>query len=372
MKKYDFLIVGAGLFGSVFAQQAIENGYTCLIIDKRKHNGGNVYTENVEGINIHKYGAHIFRTSDDKLWEYVNRFTKFNNYTNRVKVSYKNEIYSFPINLLTLNKVFGCKTPEEAILKLEEVKVSINSITKNLEEHLLSTIGEDLYKIFFYGYTKKQWGREPKLLPKSIISRIPIRTNFDDNYFNDKYQGIPIGGYTKMIEKMQKGADLVLEEDYFENKNKWDSISNMIVYTGPIDQFYDYKFGKLEYRSLKFEEIKINKSDYQGCAVMNFTDDKIEYTRIIEHKHFEFGNQKFTIISKEYPQKWSIGKEPYYPINDDKNNNIYLKYKKVSKEDKKIIFGGRLAEYRYYDMQQVIASALSKFKKLNLENKNNS
>jgi UDP-galactopyranose mutase len=367
MKKYDFLIVGSGLFGSVFAQQAIENGYTCLIIDKRSHNAGNVYTENVNGINVHKYGAHIFRTSSNEIWEYVNRFTKFNHYTNRVKVNFNDSIYSFPINLMTFNQVFGCKTPEEVNEKLSQVSLNIEN-PKNLEEHLLSIIGEELYRIFFYGYTKKQWGREPRDLPKSIISRIPIRTNFDDNYFNDCYQGIPINGYTDMIEKMQYGADLILNEDYLKNKDKWDSLCNRVVYTGPIDELCDFQFGELEYRSLRFDEYIIQKSDYQGCAVMNFTDENTGYTRIIEHKHFNFGTQDFTIISKEYPQQWEIGRERYYPINDDVNNLKYKKYKDLMDKDPKYILGGRLAEYRYYDMHQVIGSALSKFKKIHGRN----
>jgi UDP-galactopyranose mutase len=362
MKKYDFLIVGSGLFGSVFAQQAIENGYTCLIIDKRPHNAGNVYTENVNGIDVHKYGAHIFRTSSNEIWEYVNRFAKFNHYTNRVKVNFKNKIYSFPINLLTFNQVFGCKTPEEVNDKLDKVRLDIQS-PQNLEDHLLSLIGEDLYKIFFYGYTKKQWGREPKDLPKSIISRIPIRTNFDDNYFNDCYQGIPVNGYTDMIEKMQLGADLILNEDYLQNKDKWESMCDRVVYTGPIDELCNFQFGELEYRSLRFDESIIQKSDYQGCAVMNFTEEDVEHTRIIEHKHFNFGTQDFTIISKEYPQQWKIGRERYYPVNDAENNLKYKKYKDLMDSNPKYILGGRLAEYKYYDMHQVIGSALAKFKK---------
>jgi UDP-galactopyranose mutase len=362
MKKYDFLIVGAGLFGSVFAQQAIENGYTCLIIDKRNHNAGNVYTENVNGIDVHKYGAHIFRTSSSDIWNYVNRFTKFNHYTNRVKVKYEEKVFSFPINLLTFNQVFGCITPEDAINKLKEKKINIEN-PKNLEEHLLSTIGEDLYKIFFHGYTKKQWGREPRDLPKSIISRIPIRTNFDDNYFNDCYQGIPVNGYTDMIENMQKGADILLNENYLDDVEKWNSICEKVVYTGPIDELMGFCFGELEYRSLRFEEHLINTPDYQGCAVVNFTSESIEYTRIIEHKHFTFGKQDFTIISKEFPEKWDNTKERYYPVNDEGNNIKYNQYKNMIESDPKYILGGRLAEYRYYDMNQVIGSAISKFSK---------
>lgn len=362
MKDYDFLIVGSGLFGSVFAQQAIENGYKCLIIEKRNHNAGNTYTENVNGIDVHKYGAHIFRTSDKFIWEYVNRFSEFNHFTNRVKVNFKGKIYSFPINLLTFNQVFGCKTPIEVeeVLSKERLKIKNPS---NLEDHILSVIGKRMYEIFFEGYTKKQWGRNPKDLPKSIISRIPIRTNFDDNYFNDCYQGIPKEGYTKMIEKMQIGADLLLGVDYLVDIEKWKSICDKVVYTGPIDELCGYEYGPLEYRSLKFEEEILNVPDYQGCAVMNFTDEDTGYTRIIEHKHFNFGKQDFTIISREFPQNWKIGRERYYPINDDTNNEKYNKYRKMIECDDSYILGGRLAEYRYYDMNQVIASALSKFKK---------
>jgi UDP-galactopyranose mutase len=363
MKKYDFLIVGAGLFGSVFAQQAIENGYTCLIIDRRNHNAGNTYTENVGGIDIHKYGAHIFRTSDKKIWEYVNRFTEFNHFTNRVKVNFKNKIYSFPINLLTLNQIFGCKNPTEANLILDDVKINIEN-PKNLEEHVLSMIGHELYETFFRGYTKKQWGRDPIDLPKSIVNRIPIRTNFDDNYFNDCYQGIPKDGYTKMVENMQIGADLILGVDYLEDMEKWKNLCERVVYTGAIDELYDYRYGPLEYRSLEFEEIRMEIPDYQGCAVMNFTEESVEHTRIIEHKHFNFGKQDFTIISKEYPRKWEIGKEKYYPINDTENNLRYKKYRDLAELEGKYILGGRLAEYKYYDMNQVIGSALKKFKKI--------
>jgi len=362
MKSYDLLIVGSGMFGSVFAQQATEHGLKCLIIDKRTHNAGNVYTENVNGINVHKYGPHIFRTSNADVWTYVNRFAKFNHFTNRVKVNYQNQIYSFPINLFTLYQIFGCNTPEEAINKLNEVRVKIDN-PSNLEEHLLSTVGEEIYLKFFHGYTKKQWGREPKELPKSIISRIPIRTNFDDNYFYDCHQGIPIGGYTRMLENMQEGCDVILNEDYLKNQDKWDNLAKKVVYTGALDEFCDYKYGELEYRSLRFEEYRLNKPDYQGCAVMNFTEQSIPYTRIVEHKHFEFGTQDFTIISKEFPQTWERGKEKYYPINDEKNMHRYQQYRLLFSEDSKYIFGGRLAEYKYYDMHQVISSAMHKFKK---------
>jgi len=362
MKQYDLLIVGAGIFGSVFAQQATEHGLKCLIIDKRPHNAGNAYTESVNGINVHKYGPHIFRTSNDEVWSYVNRFAKFNHFTNRVKVNHSNRIYSFPINLLTFHQVFGCNTPDEVNKKLEEVRIPIEN-PSNLEEHLLSIVGEEIYKLFFYGYTKKQWGREPKSLPKSIIARIPIRTDFNDNYFFDCYQGIPIGGYTKMIENMQEGCDVILNEDYLSNRDKWDNIAKKVVYTGALDEFCNYQYGELEYRSLRFEESILNKKDHQGCAVMNYTEEKVPFTRIVEHKHFEFGTQDTTIITKEFPQDWSRGVEKYYPINDEKNNQRYQQYKSLFSDNSMYIFGGRLAEYRYYDMHQVISSAIHKFEK---------
>jgi UDP-galactopyranose mutase len=363
MHKYDFLIVGSGLFGSTFAQQAKEAGYKCLIIDKRPHNGGNVYSESINGINVHKYGPHIFHTSDDRIWEYVNRFTKFNNFVNRPKVNYKGELYSFPINLFTLYQLFGIKTPEEASGFLESIKVHSNS-PKNLEEWILSQVGEEIYKKFIYGYTKKQWGRDPKELPSSIIRRLPIRLTFDDNYFDDKYQGIPIGGYTKMIENMQEGIEIRLGVDFFDDRKKFEDESKTIVFTGAIDEFFNYQYGPLEYRSLRFETEELNISDYQGNALINYTEEEIPYTRICEHKHFEFIKSDSTIITREYPDSWEPGKERYYPINNEENNLRYSKYKILSESFfPKYIFGGRLAEYKYYDMHQVIASALNKFNK---------
>lgn len=364
---YDFIIVGSGLFGSTFAQQANENGYKCLIIDKRSHNGGNVYTENIEGINVHKYGPHIFHTSDDSIWEYVNRFAKFNNFTNRPKVKYKDEIYSFPINLLTLYQVFGIKNPEEAKNLLSELSKSKKSGDQsNLEDWTISQIGEQLYKIFIYGYTKKQWGREPKNLPSSIIKRIPIRLDFNDNYFNDKYQGIPIGGYTKMLENMQSGIEVRLETDFFEHKEEFEKNSKMVVYTGSIDEFFNYSYGQLEYRSLRFETEVLNIRDFQGNALINYTEYEVPYTRICEHKHFEESKTDFTVITREYPDEWKPGKERYYPIRDDRNIYKYNQYKKMAESiSEKYLFGGRLGEYKYYDMHQIIGSALSKFKKIN-------
>lgn len=362
--KYDFLIVGAGLFGSTFAQQAKEMGKTCLIVDKRDHTAGNAYTEKVEGISVHKYGPHIFHTSDETVWNYVNRFAEFNSYVNRPKVNYKGKIYSFPINLLTLYQMFGVKTPEEARNLLEGLKTD-NKTPKNLEEWILSEVGEEIYRTFVYGYTKKQWGREPRELPASIIRRLPIRLTFDDNYYRDKYQGIPIGGYTQMIEKMQEGIEVRLGVDFFVDREGFESLAERIVFTGPIDEFFDHQHGELEYRSLRFETQILPIEDFQGNALINYTEEEIPFTRICEHKHFEFTKSESTVITREYPQTWSSGKEKFYPVNDEGNNSRYLLYRKMAEDlSPKYIFGGRLAEYKYYDMHQVIGSALSKVRKI--------
>lgn len=363
-QKYDFLIVGAGLFGSVFAQQAKEKGKTCLIIDKRSHTGGNAYTEKIEGINVHKYGPHIFHTSDDEVWNYVNRFTKFNSYVNRPKVNYKGNLYSFPINLFTLYQLFGVKTPEEAKKLLADLKTN-NRSPKNLEEWILSEVGEEIYRTFVYGYTKKQWGREPRDLPASIIRRLPIRLTFDDNYYTDKYQGIPIGGYTQMIEKMQEEIEVRLGVDFFEDRVKFEDMAETIVFTGPIDEFFGSQHGELEYRSLRFETQILPIEDFQGNALVNYTEEEIPFTRICEHKHFESTKSGSTVITKEYPQPWSSGEEKFYPVNDEENNTRYLLYRKMVEDlSPKYIFGGRLAEYKYYDMHQVIGSALAKARKI--------
>jgi UDP-galactopyranose mutase len=363
--EYDFIIVGAGIFGSTFAQQAHENGFKCLIIDKRSHNAGNLYTENIEGINVHKYGPHIFHTSDKKIWEYVNRFSEFNGFVNRPKVKYGDEIYSFPVNLFTLYQLFGVNNPQDALKVLDQVRIK-NENPKNLEEWILSQVGEEIYRKFIYGYTKKQWGKDPKELPISIIKRLPIRITFDDNYFNDKYQGIPVGGYTKMVEKMQEGIEVKLGIDFLEDKKLWESKAKKIVFTGPIDEFFGYSEGNLEYRSLKFETEIIDSKDFQGNAIINYTEENISYTRICEHKHFENSQSDKTVITREYPDSWEKGKERYYPINNDFNNEKYISYRKMAEEiSDKYIFGGRLAEYKYYDMHQVIGSALSKFNKIN-------
>ena len=346
------------MFGSIFAREMTDKGFKCLVIDKRNHIGGNCYTEEIEGINVHKYGPHIFHTSDDNVWEYINRFCTFNHYVHRPKVNYKGNIYSFPINLMTLYQLYNVTTPYDAKVMLNNVKHDIKT-PKNLEEWILSNVGTEIYETFVKGYTTKQWGRDPKLLPSSIIRRLPIRLTFDDNYFFDKYQGIPIGGYTKIFEKLLDGIEVRLNVDYFNDREYWNGQCKKIVYTGPIDRYYNYKFGELEYRSLEFKtEIK-DIEDFQGVAIMNYTDTTPEYTRIVEHKHFEFGKQNKTIITTEYPR--SIG-EPYYPVNDDINNSKYNQYKELMKIESNVIFGGRLTDYKYYDMHQVIASALKRTK----------
>jgi len=353
--QYDYLIVGAGLFGSVFAREMSDKGYSCLVIDKRNHIGGNCYSEEINNIIAHMYGPHIFHTSDIEVWQYINKFASFNNFSYRPKVIFNDKLYSFPINLMSLYQVFGVKTPEEARKKLEDVKIKFDN-PLNFEDWILSQIGLELYNIFIKGYTQKQWGKLPSLLPSSIIKRLPIRLTYDDNYFNDTYQGIPIGGYTSIFKKLLSGIEIKLNTNYFDNTEYFNSISKRIVYTGAIDQFYNYKFGKLQYRSLNFETIYLDINDYQGNAAINYSDVTIPWTRIIEHKHFEFGTQPNTIITKEFPTE--IG-EPYYPINDDENNKKYRQYKNESNNQSTVFFGGRLAEYKYYDMHQVIAAALN-------------
>jgi len=356
---YDFVIVGSGIFGSICARELTDSGHKCLVLEKRDHIGGNCYTENIDGINVHKYGPHIFHTSDKKVWEYVNRFVTFNNFTYRPKVNYKGKIYSFPINLMTLYQVYGVTTPEDAIRKIEDVKVDIPN-PKNLEEWILSQVGPELYNMFVKGYTKKQWKRDPKDLPSSIIRRLPIRLSFEDNYYEDTYSGIPIGGYTKMFENLLNGIEVKLKTDYFDYKDYFDNIARKVIYTGPVDRFYSYVHGKLDYRSLRFETVSMNVPDYQGVACVNYTDESVPFTRVVEHKHFEFGKQKNTIVTFEYPE--SSG-EPYYPINDNINNEMYQKYRNMMDKEDKYIFGGRLADYKYYDMHQVVASALTKVSK---------
>ncbi|MGG7178107.1 UDP-galactopyranose mutase [Clostridium paraputrificum] len=364
MKKYDYVIIGAGLFGSIFAHEARRKGRKVLIIDKREHVGGNVYCENIEGINVHKYGAHIFHTNNKEVWDYVNKFVEFNRYTNCPIANYKGELFNLPFNMNTFYKLWGVKTPKEAIKKIQE-QVSEAKIEepKNLEEQAIKLVGKDIYNKLIKGYTEKQWGQKAEDLPAFIIRRLPVRLTFDNNYFNDMYQGIPIGGYNVLINNLLDGCEVKLNTDFFEDRKKYEDIAEKIVFTGMIDEFYDYKFGELEYRSLRFEDEILEEENYQGNAVVNYTEYEIPYTRIIEHKHFEFGTQNKTVITREYPAAWNKGDEPYYPINNDKNNNIYAEYKKMADKEKKVIFGGRLAEYKYYDMHNVVEQALNVVKK---------
>ena len=366
--KYEYIIVGAGLFGSVFAHEMTKVGKKCLVIDKRNHLGGNVYCERVEGVNVHKYGAHIFHTNDKGIWDYVNSFVEFNRFTNSPVANYKGEMYNLPFNMNTFYQLWGVKTPAEAQAKIDE-QIAESGITdpQNLEEQAISMVGKDIYEKLIKGYTEKQWGRECKDLPSFIIKRLPVRFTYDNNYFKDKYQGIPIGGYNKLVDGLLEGIETITEVDFFKNKSDWEEKAEKIVFTGRIDEFYKYQYGKLNYRSLKFEHQVLEMENYQGNAVVNYTEADVPYTRILEHKHFEFGTQPKTVITKEYPQEWDESKEPYYPVNDEKNSAVFLKYKALAEKESKYIFGGRLAEYRYYDMHQVIGSALATVKRVNNE-----
>ena len=363
---YDYLIVGAGLYGAAFAQQAKEAGKSVLVIDRRNHIGGNVYTEEVEGIQVHKYGAHIFHTNDKLVWDYVNRFAEFNRYTNSPVANYKGELYSLPFNMYTFNKMWNVVTPQEAADKIAQQRTAAGiTEPKNLEEQAISLVGTDIYEKLVKGYTEKQWGRPCTELPSFIIKRLPVRLTFDNNYFNAKYQGIPMGGYTKMVEKMLDGIEVKLNVDYLENKAQWDAVADKVIYTGSIDSYFDYCYGHLSYRSVRFETEVLDIPNYQGNAVVNYTDRETPYTRIIEHKFFEFGTQPKTVISREYSSEWHPGVEPYYPVNDEKNSALYAKYKALAEKEEKVVFGGRLGEYRYYDMDAVLLSAL-KFSNLEL------
>lgn len=364
-KAYDYLIVGSGLFGAVFAHEAKKKGKKCLVIDKRNHTGGNIYCENVEGINVHKYGAHIFHTNDKPIWDYVNSFVEFNRYTNSPLAVFEDEMYNLPFNMNTFYQLWKVRTPEEVKQKIQEqIEASGIKDPQNLEEQAISLVGTDIYYKLIKGYTEKQWGRDAKDLPAFIIKRLPVRFTYDNNYFNDKYQGIPIGGYNKLTEGLLEGIEVKTNVDYFEDKAYWDSLADKLVFTGKIDQYYGYQFGQLEYRSLKFEHQTLDTDNYQGNAVVNYTERDIPYTRIIEHKHFEFGTQPKTVITNEYPEEWNTEKEPYYPINDVKNTDMYKQYEQLARADSHIVFGGRLAEYKYYDMHQVIGSALKKSKEI--------
>jgi len=357
--KYDYLVVGAGLYGAVFAHEAKAKGKRVLVIDKREHIAGNVYTEEIEGINVHKYGAHIFHTNNKKVWQYITQFAEFNRFTNSPVANYKGELYSLPFNMYTFNKMWGVVTPQEAAAKIEEQKRAAGiTEPKNLEEQAISLVGTDIYEKLVKGYTEKQWGRPCKELPAFIIKRLPVRLTFDNNYFNALYQGIPMGGYTKMVENLLEGIEVRLSEDYLEKKAEYDALAEKIVYTGAIDAYFNYKLGALEYRSVRFENEVLDMPNFQGNAAVNYTDAGTPWTRIIEHKWFEFGDQPKTVISREYSSEWKLGDEPYYPVNDEKNSHLYGEYKKLADEESNIIFGGRLGEYKYYDMDAVIASAL--------------
>ena len=366
---YDYLVVGSGLFGAVFARQATDAGKKVLVIDKRPNIAGNVYTEKVEGINFHKYGVHIFHTNNTEVWNYVNRFATFNRFTNSPVANYKGELYSMPFNMYTFNKMWGVVTPEEAAAKIEEQKKEITGEPQNLEEQAISLVGRDIYEKLVKGYTEKQWGRDCKELPAFIIKRLPVRLTFDNNYFNALYQGIPIGGYTKMVANLLDGIDVQLNEDYLVDRAKWDALADKVVYTGAVDAFFDYSLGNLEYRSVRFENEVLDIPNFQGNAAVNYTDRETPWTRIIEHKWFEFGKDENgndlpkTVISREYSSEWKPGDEPYYPVNDEKNGELYKKYRALADKEDKVIFGGRLGEYKYYDMDAVIASALECAKK---------
>ncbi len=360
MRQYDYLTIGAGLFGSVMAEQLVRQGKRCLVIDKRSHVGGNIYTSNVNGITVHQYGAHIFHTNDKEVWEYINSFSDFNRYTNSPIANYKGKLYNLPFNMNTFYQIWGVTTPQEAQCKIEQQRTQSDIEPVNLEEQAISLVGRDIYEILIKGYTEKQWGKKATELPPSIIKRIPVRFVFDNNYFNDVYQGIPKQGYTSIIKKMLLGSDVILNTDYFERKDYFDSIAHTVIYTGEVDRYFNYCYGKLEYRSLLFETIFLKGiANYQGNAVVNYTDCETPYTRIIEHKHFEFGNQSDTMITKEFPFAFSKDSEPYYPINDERNNYLYSRYARLVRQEKNVYFGGRLAEYKYYNMDQVIRAALN-------------
>ena len=357
--KYDYLVVGAGLYGAVFAHEAKKKGKRCLVIDKRDHIAGNIYCEEIEGINVHKYGAHIFHTSNKRIWEYINQFAEFNNYINSPVAVYKNELYNLPFNMNTFSKMWNIRTPQEAKAKIAE-QVAETGITepKNLEEQGLSLVGKDVFEKLVKGYTEKQWGRDCKDLPAFIIKRLPVRFTYDNNYFNDRYQGIPIGGYTKIVEKMLDGIEVKTNTDYFAFIKEQPDIAEKIVFTGMIDEYFGYQLGTLEYRSVRFETEVSDTDNYQGNAVVNYTEREVPYTRIIEHKHFEFGKQEKTVISREYSSEWKVGMEPYYPVNNEQNNALFEKYRELAEQEKNVIFGGRLGNYKYYDMDKVIEAAL--------------
>lgn len=365
MSKYDYLIVGAGLYGAVFAHEATSKGKRCLVIERRAHVGGNVYTERKEGIDVHCYGAHIFHTNNKEIWEYVNQFAEFNRYTNCPVANYKGEIYNLPFNMNTFNKMWGVVSPAQAREKIEEQKESAGITNpSNLEQQAISMVGQDIYEKLVKGYTEKQWGRPCTELPPSIIKRLPVRFTYDNNYFDAKYQGIPVCGYTEFVENMLSGVEVCLNTDFLDDREKFFSMADKIIYTGPIDEYFGYCYGPLEYRSVRFETETLDMQNYQGNAVVNFTDSETPYTRIIEHKHFNFGQQSKTVISREYSMEWKCGEEAYYPINNERNECLYQRYKELSNGESKVVFGGRLGEYKYYDMDAVIEAALEMFRRL--------
>ena len=358
MKQYDYLLAGSGLYASVFAWMARKRGKRCLIVEKRDHIGGNIYCTEIDGIRVHRYGAHIFHTSNREVWDFVNQFTQFNRYTNSPVANYKGEMYNLPFNMNTFSRMWGISTPEEARAIIEEQRKAVPGEPKNLEEQAIKLVGSDIYRKLVKGYTEKQWGRDCRDLPGFIIRRLPMRFTYDNNYFNDRYQGIPVGGYTPVVEKMLDGIPVKLNTDYFTFIKENPEIADKTLFTGMIDEFYGYKLGALEYRTVRFETEKLDMENYQGNAVVNYTDREVPYTRIIEHKHFEFGKQPATVISREYSSEWKPGIEPYYPINDEKNNELFARYRALAEKEEKVIFGGRLGNYRYYDMDKVIEAAL--------------
>lgn len=359
MKTYDYLIVGAGLFGAVFAQEARAAGKKCLVIDKRDHIAGNIYTREVEGIQVHEYGAHIFHTSNKVVWDYVGRFAEFNRYTNSPVANYKGEIYNMPFNMNTFNRLWGVVTPKEAQEKIEQQKREYSvAEPKNLEEQAINLVGPDVYTKLVKGYTEKQWGRRAAELPAFIIKRLPVRFTYDNNYFNDKFQGIPVGGYTKMVERMLEGTEVRLNENFLEKQEMYKDLADTVIYTGMIDEYFGYCYGELEYRSLRFETELLEQENYQGNAVVNYTEYEVPYTRIIEHKHFEYGTQEKTVITREYPKEWKKGDEPYYPMNDEKNAKLYERYQEIARKEGNVVFGGRLGQYKYYDMDDTVEAAL--------------
>ena len=354
---YDYLVVGSGLFGATFAHEAVKAGFSVLVLEKRDHIAGNIYTEKVEGIDVHKYGAHIFHTSDKNIWSYVDRFAEWNNFVNSPVANYKGEMYNMPFNMNTFSKMFGISTPAEALAVLDKERAEITGEPQNLEEQAISLVGRTVYTKLVKGYTEKQWGRDCTELPAFIIKRLPVRFTYDNNYFNDRYQGIPCEGYTVMVERMLDGADVLLNTNFLDDKEKWLGMADNCIYTGPIDEYFGFRLGKLEYRSLKFETEILDEENHQGVAVVNYTDRETPYTRVIEHKHFNFGTQPKTVVTKEYPTAWEEGMEPYYPVNNDRNAELYQQYRDLA-SDEGVLFGGRLAEYRYYDMDDTIAAAL--------------